>query len=82
MQPRRQLELLITEHCTLCEQALDLLLSLALPGWALVTRDIALDDALVEKFGEQIPVLRSGDAVLPWPFDQQDVADWVTTLPS
>ena len=71
-----------TEHCTLCEQALDLLLSMPeLAGLPLCVVDIVHDAALVACYGERLPVLLlegSGDApVLCWPFDQKAVAGWL-----
>ena len=67
-----------TDHCTLCEQALDLLLSMPeLQGLALAVVDIAGDDALESQYGERLPVLRSGDAELNWPFDAVDVRRFV-----
>ena len=59
------LTLFMTEHCALCETVLDMLFTVpAMQGITLNTIDIALDDALVEKYGERIPVLKVGDAEL------------------
>lgn len=39
--------------------------------------DIAGDDALQERYGARIPVLRRGDgAELGWPFDVADLQDF------
>lgn len=55
----RTLTLLTTEHCTLCEQALDLLLRAPhLTGWELRVVDIADDDGLIARYGERIPVIK------------------------
>ncbi len=76
-----RLELLLTEHCTLCDQALDVLLGHpALTGARLQTVDVAFDDALLTRFGERLPVLRCGDATLFWPFDTADVSRWLDRL--
>lgn len=75
----RQLELLLTEHCSLCDEALNILLSdVNLRGWRLVTRDVVLDDELLARFGERIPVLRSGSQVLCWPFDAAAIQAWLS----
>ena len=64
-----------TEHCQLCEQALDLLLSMPeLAGRTVRVVDIAADDQLFAELAEAIPVLefQSGSGVgerLSWPFD-------------
>lgn len=68
------LYLYTTDHCHLCEQAMALLLSdpavvPMLAGRRLVTLDVALDDALLARFGEQVPVLAEGERTLAWPFD-------------
>jgi len=67
--------LLGTSACHLCEQAQALLVqanSARALSWQL--KDIALDDALVERYGERIPVLlREDGAELNWPFSLLDV---------
>ncbi|MDP1539842.1 MAG: glutaredoxin family protein [Moraxellaceae bacterium] len=69
------LVLLGTSACHLCEQAQALLVqanSARALSWQL--KDIALDDALVERYGERIPVLlRDDGAELNWPFSLLDV---------
>lgn len=72
--PSPTLKLYTTEHCSLCEQALDLLLSLQdLGGLRLETVDIALDDALTDRYGESIPVLSVQGRELVWPFTASQV---------
>lgn len=69
------LVLLSTDHCHLCEQALDLLTSMPeLRGRALAVLDVAGDDALLERYGERVPVLAVGDLELDWPFTRDEVA--------
>ncbi|MDZ4298099.1 MAG: glutaredoxin family protein [Moraxellaceae bacterium] len=69
------LVLLGTSACHLCEQAQAFLVqanSARALSWQL--KDIALDDALVERYGERIPVLlRDDGAELNWPFSLLDV---------
>ena len=67
--------LLGTSACHLCDQAQTILAqaSAARPlRWQL--QDIALDDGLVTRYGERIPVLlRDDGAELNWPFSLLDV---------
>ena len=78
-----RIELLLTEHCHLCEQALDQLLSMrVLSGARLVTVDIALDDALSSEFAHRIPVLRCGGHCVDWPFSEADVARLLNSGPT
>lgn len=73
-----RLFLYTTEHCTLCDEALDLLLSMPeLTGHELLVIDITQDDVLLRKYGERIPVLRSEHVELCAPFDRANVADWL-----
>lgn len=73
-----EIELLLTQDCTLCETALDVLLGVPeLGGMQVRTRDIALDDEAVATYGERIPVLRYHGAELDWPFDAPAVAQFV-----
>lgn len=74
----RTLTLLSTEHCTLCELALDLLISMPeLRGLTLRVQDVADDEALLERYGARLPVLRWGGRELDWPFGADDVATLV-----
>lgn len=75
------LVLYTTSGCHLCEQAQQLIEEeLAQAGragyWQLVSRDIADDEALVERYGIRIPVVRraDNDEELGWPFDRLALA--------
>ncbi|GAB4351715.1 MAG: glutaredoxin family protein [Methylohalobius crimeensis] len=61
-----------TAACHLCEQARDLLV---LAGVESAWIDIALDDTLVERLGDKIPVVgcRVTGRELGWPFDLQQL---------
>lgn len=74
MNESTDLVLLSTDHCMLCERALDLLASMPeLRGRALRVVDVAEDDALVERYGKRLPVLLLAGRVLDWPFSAADV---------
>ncbi len=64
-----------TTGCHLCDEAEALLKKAAAARrleWQYV--DIALDDALVEKYGTRIPVLQASDGrELGWPFSLLDI---------
>lgn len=73
-----RLILYTTAHCTLCEQALDMLLALPeVAGHELLVIDIANDDALLDRYGETIPVLRCFDLELAAPFAAADVIEFL-----
>lgn len=68
----RDFELLGTGACHLCEQAEELLLAARGAGFdfAFSVRDISEDEALFQRYGLRIPVLRApSGAELDWPFD-------------
>lgn len=70
-----RLILLSTDHCTLCDEALDLLSSMPeIRGRTLQVVDVAADEALLERYGPRLPVLLAGCRELEWPFDRTDVA--------
>jgi hypothetical protein len=76
------LYLYTTDHCHLCDEAMTLLLTdpgiaPALAGLRLVTVDVALDDDLLARFGEQVPVLARDEATLGWPFDGDAVRQFL-----
>ena len=65
-----------TDHCTMCERALELLFSMPeLQGFILQVIDVADDQALTERYGERLPVLQAGDMELDWPFDAVTVKE-------
>ncbi len=78
--------LLSTDHCALCEDALSMLFSMPeLAGMELRVVDIASDDALLDRFGEQIPVLQfwfneRTEFELMWPFSAGDVSTGIRRL--
>ncbi|HEY8118655.1 MAG TPA: glutaredoxin family protein [Methylophilaceae bacterium] len=69
-----------TSACHLCEQALEILESLATElslSW--VEIDIVEDEQLMQRYGVKIPVLQSATgAELCWPFDKPKVIAFVT----
>ena len=68
------LTLFSTDHCTLCDRALDLLLGMPeLRGSALDVVDVATDAQLLERYGPRLPVLRAGTQEIDWPFSRADV---------
>jgi len=70
-----KLVLYSTDHCTLCERALDLLLSMPESrGLALQVVDVAEAPALLDRYGPRLPVLEVGGRELDWPFGRDDVA--------
>jgi hypothetical protein len=71
-----QAELLTTAGCHLCDQALEVI-QRAAPRLELVLVDIADEDALIERYGTRIPVLRQGERELGWPFSLLDVRSWL-----
>lgn len=72
--PELPLTLLSTDHCTLCERALDLLASMPeLRGRRLDVVDVAGDQALLERYGERLPVLQVNGRELDWPFTRDDL---------
>ncbi len=57
---------------------MDLLFSTpGLAGVQLQVVDVADDDALLERYGEKIPVLRLGDRELHAPFGAQELAHFL-----
>ena len=73
-----------TDYCSLCDEAMDLLLSMPeLAGCSLSVVDVALDDALQMSYGHRLPVLQvvAGEGrELDWPFDATLVAESINEL--
>ena len=69
-----ELVLYSTGSCALCEQALELLLSMPeLRGLALRVVDVADEDALLQRYGERIPVLAFAGREIDAPLDREAV---------
>lgn len=69
-----------TDGCHLCEDAQALLLSLPVALTCdLYVEDIASSEALVERYGLLIPILKSEEtqAELHWPFDSAKLLSWL-----
>ena len=81
-----ELILYSTDHCSLCDEALELIFSMPeLAGHSVRVVDVALDEDLLERFGERLPVLEfqvadTAGQVLDWPFDSQTVRGILATL--
>ncbi|WP_428772504.1 glutaredoxin family protein [Vibrio sp.] len=70
------IKLYSTEGCHLCEMAQALLQSANVEQQIEVV-DIAFDDELFERYGVTIPVLNFQGAELNWPFDLQQLQQWL-----
>ena len=72
-----KLTLYSTQDCHLCEQAADLLKQVT-EKFDLEYVDIARSEALVEKYGIRIPVVKNGSGKeLGWPFDLEMLEDFI-----
>jgi glutaredoxin len=71
---RMELTLYVTRGCHLCEDALAVLNAAGL-GHAVQAVEIGYDEALAERYGVRIPVLRvpGTSRELDWPFTVADV---------
>ena len=74
-----------TDYCTLCEQALDLLLSMPeLAGAQLEVIDIAGNAELEARYANRLPVLslfgNATEVQLSWPFDAHRVRDSISQV--
>lgn len=80
MKGEKELLLYGTNFCHLCEQAAEILHAANVNAEYI---DIAEDDALLEKYGTRIPVLRRDDngEELGWPFDAAAVESFIYARP-
>ena len=77
---RMNLKLYVTDACSLCDTAFDLIFAMPeLTGHVLESIDIATSDTLFEQLGDSIPVLEVANQQLLWPFTQNEVSDLVQT---
>lgn len=79
----RELELMGTLGCHLCDVAAAVLMQVVDPGkFELYQVDIADDDQLMEKYAVRIPVLVdvTSEQELEWPFDEQQAREFLLKL--
>jgi hypothetical protein len=76
-----QLTLYTTEGCHLCEDAHEMILSVAEKyPLDLLMQEIGDDDDLVARYGIRIPVVAFADgAELNWPFSEQQLEHLITS---
>lgn len=78
------LDLMTTEGCHLCDEAVAVLQQVLVVGEAEVDLvDIVYDPELMNLYAERIPVLvqRGGGHELGWPFDGDQLRQFLDTLP-
>ena len=68
-----------TTGCHLCELAEA---ELALAGIVAAKVDIATDDVLFQKYGWLIPVVALDEHELRWPFNAQQLSEWLAQIPT
>jgi len=81
----RHFLLMSTSGCHLCDLAIEIIVSSLNPALHRVdVLDIALDDALVARYGIRIPVLvdEASGQDLGWPFDRAGLLAFVAGLSS
>lgn len=79
----RELELMGTLGCHLCEVATGVIVRVVNPEkFAVYQVDIADDEQLMDKYATQIPVLVDVEtqAELGWPFDEESLSWFLTRL--
>ncbi|NRP36173.1 hypothetical protein XMD579_000982 [Marinobacterium sp. xm-d-579] len=77
------LELMTTEGCHLCDQALPLLVSGIDPSkYEVDLVDIAFDDELMNQYATRIPVLVDPQSKqsLDWPFDAEQLSQFIQSV--
>ena len=71
-----EIELLTADGCSLCGRARELV-EQAAPEVTIREVDVAADEALIQTWGERIPVLRHGERTLAWPFSLLDIQGFI-----
>jgi len=71
-----EIEFLTADGCSLCVRARERV-EQAAPELRIREVDVAADEALMQTWGERIPVLRDGERALAWPFSLLDIQAFV-----
>lgn len=75
-----KLTLYSAPQCHLCDDALALLDPYISQGASLAKLDITLDPLLLAKYGTRIPVVAVAGKELGWPFDAEQLKNWLKSL--
>lgn len=81
-----KVQLFTTLGCHLCEQA-EAMFNYMLEHekeidkqFTLQLVEISTQQALIEEYGIRIPVLKCGKSELDWPFEYEELIDWISKL--
>ena len=73
----KEIILITSEDCPLCEEAIELLNSLHLTGFSLIEKDVYTTREIHNKYWDKIPVLLNDNQDLCWPFTPQKVKEFI-----
>ena len=73
----KEIILITSEDCSLCEEAIELLNSLHLTGFSLIEKDVYTTREIHNKYWDKIPVLLKDNQDLCWPFTPQKVKEFI-----
>lgn len=73
----KEISFIKSQDCPLCDKAMELLLSCKLEGFSVVERDIYSKRDLRDKYWDKIPVIIKDNQVLYWPFQQEDLDNFL-----
>jgi len=73
----KEIILITSEDCPLCEEAIELLNSLHLTGFSLIEKDVYTTREIHNKYWDKIPVLLKDNQDLCWPFTSQKVKEFI-----
>ena len=73
----KEIILITSEDCPLCEEAIEQLNSLHLTGFSLIEKDVYTTRDIHNKYWDKIPVLLKDNQDLCWPFTPQKVKEFI-----
>ena len=73
----KEIILITSEDCPLCEEAIELLNSLHLTGFSLIEKDVYTTREIHNKYWDKIPVLLKENQDLCWPFTSKKVKEFI-----
>ena len=73
-----RIQIFSTDGCSLCEKVIDKLFDLSFDqGLELIVTDVSLDDELLNRYGPDIPVIKTSEKTLRSPFSDEEMLELV-----
>ena len=73
-----RIQIFSTDGCSLCEKVIDKLFDLSIDhGLEIYVTDVSLDEELINRYGADIPVIKTSEKILRSPFSDAELLELI-----